>query len=71
MKSCLTMELFREVPDKSNIDSSLRMGLLGSSKALLTLHTGCQAAGFTGNILASLLVFHATTDMGLNEFIIG
>ena len=44
MKSCLRIEVFRELPDRSNIDKPLRMRLLGSSKSFLPLHwlPGCR-----------------------------
>lgn len=58
------MELFRDLPDRSNSDSSLRMGFWGSSKSILPSSVAPMIMIFTALGVARLLVFRAVKDRG-------
>ena len=43
------MSVYKEVPDRSNNDSSLEMGLLKTLQICFVFSSGCKAAGFHGS----------------------
>lgn len=60
-KQDLRMELFTELPEKSNSDSSLGMGLW---QALLPSPVAARLLVFTFTIVVRLFVFRAIVELG-------
>lgn len=58
------MEHRTELPDRSNSDNYLGLGLLGTSKPVLLPPQNARLLGFPAPIVVILLVFKAIVYMG-------
>lgn len=62
----MRMEIFSELPDRSNSGNSVALKILGNSTSILLSPV---VAAFTGTVVMVLLVFKATTKTGQGEWV--
>ena len=58
------MALSSDLPDRSNSGSCLGMEIWGSSKPILILFNGCQAAGFQNYHVCEAVGFKTIAELG-------
>lgn len=61
------MKLLSNLPDRSKNDSSLGMEILGTSKPALSSLVAARLLDYTVTMVARLLVFKATMELGRGD----